>query len=687
MATKTRPLEARDLLRVQMADDPQISPDGSQIAWVHTWMDSARDSYRSAVCVSDVATGEVRRVSGDIGLNSHPRWSPDGQQLAFLATQPQDTVQAMPPQLCLVPARGGAASRLAEFKHGAGEPAWSPNGRFIACTTMVDPRRGLETFAPPKEADDLYERYNQDVLVVRRRNWKMDGFGYRGELRRAVVVVDVGGGTFDESSVAIEALALGAYDLHTPRWSPDGTQLAVVGNLDADADAVRRQFVYLVDLDAPSAPPRKLAGLEDIRHTQVAWSPDGRRIALSGHNDATLGHYGNQQLWTIDVDSGALICITAEHDCTLGHAAYTDVGRYAGDDGLLWLPNGRHVLALISQAGTVHLARIDVESGEIEIVTTGDFTVAAFSVDAAGERVAALIREALNPADIFQLDLQQPAPLVPRQVTAVNADWLAEIELSQPEKFQFRADDVTVDAWILPPVGRKPGQNCPVVLYTGGGPAGMRAANFLFEYQLLAAQGYALLFCNARGCQGYGQDFCTAILGAWGGHDFADNMRCLDEAVARFDFVDSDRVGMAGGSYGGYLVNWALGHTDRFRATVSDRSVFNRHSSYGTSDIGHLREFEFDNGPPWETGEHYRAQSPLSYIGAAATPTLVVHSAQDLRCAVEQGEQLYLALKRLGVPTKLIRFPNESHGLSRGGRPWHRIFRLQAYLDWFEEWL
>jgi dipeptidyl aminopeptidase/acylaminoacyl peptidase len=683
MTTETRrPLQPRDLLRVQMADDPQISPDGTRVAWVHTWMDAAANGYRSVICVTELATQTVHRLSDDAGLNTHPRWSPDGQRLAFLSTRPPGAEMAGPPQLCLVPMAGGAAQALTQLQHGVAEPVWSPDGARIACTTLHDPAVGL---APPaaEPEDDPYRRFNRDVLVARRRKWKMDGFGYLGDLRRAVVLVAAVG----KDTGAVTPVAAGEFDLHTPAWSPDGVRLAVVGNLDADADATRRQFVYLINVETPADGPRKLAGLEDVRHTRVAWSPDGARIALAGHDDPALGHYGNQQLWTIDVATGEKRCLTKDRDWTLGHAAYTDVGRYAGDDGLRWLPDGRHVLALVSRHGEVHVMRFDVMTGEAAAITAGDLTVAAFSVDRAGKTLAALVREALNPADIFLYALDEPNSAARRRITAVNQHWLDEIELAPPEKFQFDSDGVTVDAWVLPPVGRAPEGRYPAILYTGGGPAGMRAANFLFEYQLLAAQGYALVFCNARGCQGYGQDFCTAILGAWGGHDFADNMRCLDEAIGRFPFIDPERLGMAGGSYGGYLVNWALGHTDRLRAAVSDRSVFNRHSSYGTSDIGNLREFEFDGGPPWETGVRYRAQSPLSYIGAAKTPTLVVHSARDLRCAIEQGEQLYLALKRLGVPTEMVRFPDESHDLSRGGKPWHRVYRLQAYLDWFERWL
>ena len=698
MAMPTRTLIPQDLFQVQMVDDPQLSPDGKQVAWVQSWIEPATNDYRSVICLHAVDGDEIQRVTNALGLCTHPRWSPDGQRLAYLTTRPPGSHAPTPPQLCIVTPGQDDVRCVTDLRHGIAEPAWSPDGAYIAFTTLVDPAVGLAPAGSDQPTndqptDDLYQRFNADVLVARRRRWKSDGFGYLGDLRRAVAVADleVEDPASAQRQASVRLVAGGEFDLATPVWSPDGTQLAVVGNLDADADSTRSQRIYLLDPTPETpAPPRTLAGLEDIRQTQVAWSPDGTQVVVAGHDDPTLGHYGNQQLWIVDVASGVKRCITAQLDWTFAHAAYTDVGRYGGEEGVRWQPDGRHVLALVSRDGEVQVARVDVATGAATIVAAGGHddgsTIAAFTIDAGGTTLAALVREPLNPADIYLYDLTE-IEADARRMTAVNADWLDDVALAEPQKFQVEADGVTVDAWVLPPAGLTPGQQHPAILYTGGGPAGMRAANFLFEYQLLAAQGYALVFCNARGCQGYGEEFCTAILGTWGGHDYDDNMRCLDEACVRFDFIDPNRLGMAGGSYGGYLVNWALGHTDRFQAAVSDRSVFNRHSSFGTSDIGHLREFEFGNAPPWEQPERYLAQSPLSYIGSATTPTLVVHSAQDLRCAVEQGEQLYLALKQLGVPTELVRFPNESHGLSRGGRPWHRIFRLQAYLDWFETWL
>jgi dipeptidyl aminopeptidase/acylaminoacyl peptidase len=669
-----RLLTSRDLLRFSSADDPQLSPDSTHVAWVKTWMVSEENRYGSAIFVTSVESGKTKRLTFGRARATHPRWSPDGHYLAFLLTVNKK------PQLHVVPSQGGKPRSLTNVKGGVQEPAWSPDGRFIAFTTLIDVEKGLEPSTHETPADP-YTRFNQDVAVIKRQKWKADGVGIFGNERKHVAFVP-----FDKTknnSPKPILLTCGNFDLSNPVWSPDSRNIAAISNLHANADRVRKQYIYLVNPQKPLARPREVFGLEDIRDTGLSWSPDGKTLAVAGHDNPSVGHYGNQQLWLVSIKTGEGECITKTFDRTLGHTAYTDVGGYGGESGVRWLPDGSAVLALVSDKATVRLCRIDV-SGNILPLTPPEQIVSAFTLDATGKYAAFLASESLSPGDIYFLEL---ATGKIKNITNVNREVLRDLEFSPPIPFQFDADGVTIDAWLIPPPKRKKGKRYPAILYTGGGPGGMRCNNFMLEYQLLAAQGYSVIFCNARGCQGYGENFCTAILGGWGEADHADNMRCLEVALEQFDFIDVKRLGIAGGSYGGYLVNWAIGHTQKFRVAVSDRSVVNRYSSFGTSDIGYLREFEFGGGPPWETTSYYLKQSPLQHFANATTPTLVIHSALDYRCAVEQGEQVYLALKQLGVPTEFVRFPNESHGLSRGGRPWHRAYRLDKYLEWFKRWL
>ncbi len=690
-------LTSRDLLRFEMADDPQLSPDGTEAAWVRTWVDAAANRYRSEICLTTLDGGATRALTPGRGLEIQPRWSPDGRFIAFLAPpegQPSPSngaaeravsVVGKGMQLFVAAASGGEPRQLTALAGGVQAPVWSPDGSRLAFLSFVDPSRGLEALDEPLP-DTPYERFNRDVLIARRVDWKMDGTGYVGDYRRMAAWVPFEPSA-EPSPPPVTLLTCGEFDVAALAWSPDGATLAAVGSL-VEAIPSRRRAIFLLDPDAPAptAAPEPLFCLEDVRHSALAWSPDGSRLALYGHNDPTVGHYGNQQLWIVDAASGEGRCLTRHLDRTWANAVWTDVGRYGGGEGPYWSADGRHLFGLLSSDGAVRLCRVDSEDGRVDALTPPDTVVAAFTVDARGERAALLVWEALVPAALFTMGLdgeqQDLCPLLDP-----NEALLRSLQLSAPERFAFESGGETIEGWVIPPVHAETGERYPTILYHGGGPGGMRAGNFIFEYQLYAAQGYGVLYINTRGCQGYGEAFCTAILGDWGGADHADNMRGLDVACQRFAWIDPQRLLTAGGSYGGYQVNWILGHDHRFKAAVSDRSVFNRFSSYGTSDIGFLREFEFDDGPPWETPAAYLRQSPLTFLGEARTPTLVVHSALDLRCPIEQGEQLYLALKRLGVPTELVRFPNESHGLSRTGRPWHRVYRLDRYLEWFARWL
>lgn len=704
-AASTRRLTSRDLLRFQMADDPHVSPDGTQVAWVRTWMDPKENRYRSNIVVTTITNGATRQLTAGDGLDTHPRWSPDGRFVAYLATpgpRAADSANGSPaaalapavsvvgngPQLMVVVAEGGEPRRLTSLKGGVYEPVWSPDGRRLAFTTFVDPARGLESLGAGEPGeDDLYARFNRDVLIVRRLRWKADGAGFFGDYRRQVAWIP-----FDEdgSEPSPVLLTCGEFELVAPAWSPDGRRLAAVGNLRPDGEAVRSSFIYILDAEGQApVQPQELFGLQEMRSTDLSWSPDGTTIAVCGHNDPVIGHYGNQRLWLVSVADGSATCATEWLDRTLGdYSRNADMRRYGGADGPRWLPNGSGLLVLVNEAGTVQLTRLSLTENSATPLTEGDHAVVAFSTDARGETIVVLVGEDLNPGDLYRLEPQTGGPAALRRLTSVNGALLAELELSPSHRFQVQSGDVTIDAWMVPPVGYEPGRKYPIILYTGGGPGGMRASVFCHEFQLYAAHGYAVVHCNTRGNHGYGEAFSVATRGAWGDLDYEDNMACLRAACEQFDFVDPSRLAVAGGSYGGYSATWIISRHPEFKAAVVDRCLFNRYSFNGTSDIGFLLDqIEFDKQLPWERTESYIHRSPMQHIGGVRTPTLVVHSEQDHRCPVEQGEQLFMALKRLGVPTEFVRFPNETHDLSRSGRPWHRVYRLDRYLDWFARWL
>ena len=518
------------------------------------------------------------------------------------------------------------------------------------------------------------------MLRVTRVLWKSDALGLLGDYVRQIVLVPAEGGE-------VELLTEASNDLSAPTWSPDGRRLAVVGNLRDGGELERRQTVYLLDPTTTPATPEPLFTLEEMRASDLAFSPDGLRLAVCGHDDPQRGHYGFQKLWIVEVPSGEGRCVSAHFDVSFGdYSRNQDLRRSPGSDGPRWLPDGEALLLLANRRGTVHLERFDLGSGELVPLTSGDRVVSAFTVDVAGERAALRITDGTTPDEIFALELSRKDE--PRRLSGVNDALLEGLELSTPQRFVSTSGEVEVEGWIHLPPGLEEGEKVPAILYTGGGPGGMRANVFVHEFHLYAAHGYAVLNCNARGNYGYGEGFSDATRGAWGGLDYEDNMAFLRDTLEAHPELDGERLAVAGGSYGGFMASWIVARHPEFKAAVVDRTLFNRYAFSGTSDIGLLLDLvEFGGRYPWEAPQEYLEASPIHYVGGVQTPTLVVHSALDYRCPVDQGEQLYMALRVRGVPTELVRFPNETHELSRGGRPWHRIHRLECYLEWFERWL
>ena len=682
-----------------MVSDPQVSPDGTRVAWVKTWMDPEHDRYRSQIQLMDLSTRKTRRFLNVAFDHTHPRWSPDGQYIAFLGRSDEANSSSGPDravtilggaQLMVADATGESVQQLTGLVTGVGQPTWSPDGDRIAFTTWVDPVRGLEIAGSnPQKGENLYDVFNQDVLVVERTRYKADALGFVGNYRQQVAVTP-----FDPKAAGCDLspslLTLGDYDLTAPAWSPDGEQLVVAGNTRKDNEHQRCSYVYLIDPNVTEPQdPTEIFGLEEMRSSDLSWSPDGSEIVVAGHDDPELGHYGNQRLWLIDPEGRTGRCLTAHLDESFGdYSRNADLRGYGGDDSPRWFPDAKKMLVLINQSGSVHLHQISPKDASGETLTQGHQSIIGFSVDAKVTKAVVLMENDVEPGDLYLVDLKQSAPLMLERLTDVNRTLLDELCLTRPERFQVPSDDVMVDGWFIPPVNREPGKKYPLILYTGGGPGGMRASVFVHEFHLYAAHGYAVLHCNTRGNLGYGQDFSAAIRGAWGELDLKDNINCMRAAFERFDYIDPERLAVAGGSYGGFMATSIISEHPEFKAAVVDRCLFNRYSFNGTSDMGFLLDMvEFDKKHPWEAPMQYLKRSPLSHIADVKTPTLVIHSALDHRCPIGQGEQLFTTLRLLGVPTKLVRFPNENHDLSRGGRPWHRVFRLNHYLDWFGQWL
>ncbi|MDR7484815.1 MAG: S9 family peptidase [Armatimonadota bacterium] len=666
-----RRMTIEDLLSFRWITHVATSPDGRTIVYAQEVIEDLpradgppTPGYRSALWLVDAAGGTPRQFTTGEARDQSPVWSPDGTRVLFLSDRGAAPSDRRPPKhLWVIPVDGGEARRITQGEHGPSEAVWSPQGTQIAFTGK--PVR--------------VEQPSSDVRIITRMRHKFDGEGFWDGRYKHIFVVPSEGGPARQ-------VTTGDFDHRDPAWSPDGTHLALVANRNDDADYTNVADIWVLAL-AGGDLRRLTGGVGPV--FAPAWSPDGSMIAYLGHENACM-QASNVMLWVVPADgSGPPRCLTRHFDRSLVHHIISDMRAHPTAGRPVWSPDGRFVFVMVADGGTTQLAAVDVATGGVRLLTSGRREIYAESYDAARRRVAMAISDPATPGDLWVgevegLDEGRPVVVTERRLTAVNNALLDEVELAAPQRFAYLgADDWTIEGWVIPPVGYDPLRRYPTILAIHGGPHAAYGETFFHEFQVLAALGYAVVLTNPRGSQGYGQTFTAATHHDWGGKDFADIMAGLDAALARFPFLDPDRLGVEGGSYGGYMTTWAIGHTQRFKAAVTMRSIANCLSQWGTSDLAYFKGYWEFPGDPWDAPEFYWEKSPLAYVNRITTPLLILHSENDLRCPISEGEQLFAALKKQGKEVVFARFPDESHDLSRSGKPQHRVERLRLIVQWF----
>jgi dipeptidyl aminopeptidase/acylaminoacyl peptidase len=650
-----RPMVPEDLLRIRFVSDPQISPDGRRVAFVVTTLSDARDEYLSTIWIADPGGGPARPFTRGPRRDAVPRWAPDGRRLAFVSERERRAKG----QLYVMPADGGEPVRLTDQRHGVSSPAWSPDGTRLAFVSRVG---GWEE---PKDEEERERSRPPHVIEVLK--YKSNGTGFVHDRPAHVFVVGADGGPARQ-------LTDGHFEHQHPVWSPDGRRVAFVSARHPGRDEDNAADAWIVPAEGGAA--RRLTRTAG----PVSWpsiSPDGGTLAYLGH--ALPREVSRHvRVHAVPVAGGPPVCLTASLD--------RNCEPMTGAVGPQWLGTTGALLFQVEDEGDVPLHRVAATgAGSPERVVGGARQVTAFSVSADGARIAFVATDDVSPGEVFVCRSDGTGE---RQLTDLNREWKAEVALARPERFRFARAGFTIDGWVMPPATFEPGRRYPALLNIHGGPASQYGHRFFDEFQVYAGAGYAVVYVNPRGSRGYGEAFARAVVGDWGGADYADLMAGLDEALRRFPYLDPDRLGVMGGSYGGFMTSWIVGHTDRFRAACSERAVNALWSAFGTSDIGHaFVEAHAEGRPPWDDLKWYLERSPLSYARDIRTPLLIVHSEDDLRCPMEQAEQLFVALKKLRRPVRLVRFPGEDHELSRSGRPRHRLARFRVLLEWFAEHL
>ena len=649
-----RRITAEDLYNFKMVSDPHISPDGERVAFVVTHMDAEINGYLASIYVSSIDGSNLTRLTTARSRDTTPRWSPDGEHIAFQSNRSEKN------QIWLIRIDGGEPWKVTEFTTGTSGFSWSPDGTTLA---VVSKDREDEPETPEEPETDV-----KHITAIR---YKSDDEGFLDMKPRNIWLVR----PFDES-----ASLLTSSDVHDtdPVWSPTGDRIAFVTNRTENRHANSVSEIWTVTVESGREQP-VLSG-DDASFHSPSWSPDGALIAAVGHREAVAGGSPDSQVWLVAQSGDNERTITEEHGRSTGDSAMSDIFQ-GGESRPLWDPSSERLLFRSSDSGGTFIRRVSAEGGAVSTLHDGRFRVSGVSQSADGSKIAYIKASALDPGELFVADADGSNEL---QITEFNATFIGELALSDPEPFWVDSSDgVPVQGWVIKPPGFDPNVKYPMILEIHGGPHGMYAEAFMHEFQLLAARGYVVLYTNPRGSSGYGEEFTRDSHKRWGEADMPDVMAAVDYVVEQ-GYIDESRMGVTGGSYGGYMTLWVIGHTDRFAAAVTQRCVSNLYSFYGTSDIGWtFIDYEF-GGLPWENREHFMKYSPISYVENMTTPLLIIHSELDFRCPIEQGEQVFISLKRLGRDTEFVRFPDENHNLSRAGKPKHRIERLEHILRWFD---
>jgi dipeptidyl aminopeptidase/acylaminoacyl peptidase len=631
-----RGVTAEDYMNFEMANDPQISPDGTAVAYTVTTVDQKANRRMSRIWVSSLDGSRTAAETGETVSSTAPRWSPDGKYLAF--TSARDNGR---PQIWLLSMSGGEARRLTNLENGVSNIEWSPDSARLLCLTRT---------GPPASK-------NSDVRHYTHINYKFNDTGYFDDKRSHLVVVDA------KSGMAKQITDGNDWNDTDPHWSPDSTKIAFVSNRtgkefdnDHNSDvwvipAGGGTLVKISDHDGPDHNPR--------------WSPDGRRIAFLGAADEE----DQPQIYIAPAEGGKSTPVASGFDMLVGE--------------MMWAEHGKAIYFGSGVKGQTHVFRMDAATGAVKALTSGERNVHGFSLHDEDGRLAYLSNDFEHLDDVYVRDASGKE----QQVSHLNGDLWSKLTIAKVERIPYKAaDGWDIDGFLVKPVGWEAGKKYPMVLSIHGGPAGQYGVDWAQEFQVYAARGWAVFFCNPRGSTGYGRKFQRGVAHEWGGKAYTDIMTGVEEALKKNPWIDRDRLGVTGGSYGGFMTNWIVTQTNLFKAAVTLRSISNFISDDGTRDgaYGHARDF---GGDIFHNYDEYWKYSPLHYVQNVKTPTLVLHSDNDYRVPIEQGEQWFRALQHFHVTSEIVMFPRENHNLTRTGEPKHLVESMNWQCYWFDRFL
>jgi dipeptidyl aminopeptidase/acylaminoacyl peptidase len=685
--TSLRKMTIDDLWALNEIGSIALSPDGRRVAYVVHTDDKAKNETHSAIWLLHLdeqggAIGAPRQLTSGMKHDNGPVWSPDSRRLLFLSDREGGN------QLWLIDTDGGEASKLTSMLRGVSEAAWSPDSQWIAFTAMAagededDLLMGRKTLtADEKKQRDEEQRTR--LRTITRIFYRLDGRGIFDTFTHLFVMPAPLAGATSVDAATIRRLTTGDYGHGLPTWTPDSRHIGVLCNRNDDRDRTFVNDLWLIERDTTEA-QRLTDGSVEIQ--SFSWSADGQQAMLVAEKDLRIAGSCNTHLYLVAREGGELRDMSAAIDNYASVAAFCGFGA-AGTYRPQWSADGSRVYFLLTEQGCINVYRLDIATGEATRLTSGEHLTAYLAL-LPDERGLLLAQG--RPADLWDLYY---APLTAagvgpsERLTQLNDSLLSQLSLSEPQRIAYQGTNGDeIEGWVMLPVGAKPGVRYPLAVRIHGGPQSAYGVGMNPYHQFLAAQGFAVFYCNPHGSTGHGQDFMREVEGDWGGWDYQDIMLGVDECIAR-GIADPQRLAVSGYSYGGYMSMYIIGHTDRFKAAVPMAGIANLVSFIGTSDIGFWQAAQ-SHGYPWESerAPYYRERSPLTYANKVVTPTLFVHPENDLRCPIEQSEQFYITLKMMGrVPVQFVRAPGAWH--IGTAKPAQYVEYWKVMLDWFQKYV
>lgn len=649
------------LFTLQSVTAPTLAPNDKEAVFVRTNIDEKDNKYYASLFHIDLSTEEVTQWTFGKERVSQPQWSPDGKKIAFLSNRDEKN------QLYIMSRSGGEAQKLVDFPNGVSTFVWSPCSQKLWVQASLED--GTTFTEEPKKEDKLPQAY-----VVDRMKHKMDGVGGNGlrPQNRSAHIAEV---TLEGD---ITQFTEGNHDYVLNAVSHDGKKLMYGVNRTENQDFEFRLPLYVANI---ATKEEKVLVEADGHYGGAAFSFDDRYIAYVG-SDATYKNATHSKVYVYDTETETTTVLTEELDAPVGDYAVADLQQGVQAPAVVWTETNA-LYFQVSTMGDIRLYYATLE-GELYPASPENEHVYGYAIAKSGNEALLAVSNPTFPGELFAYDITTGER---KQLTHFNDEFLQEVTLSTPEAIVFKGkEDWDVHGWMMKPANYVEGEKYPLIVEVHGGPHTLYANSFFHEMQLLAAQGYGVLYINPRGSHGYSQAFVDAVRGDYGGGDFDDVMKATDYALATYDWIDETRIGLTGGSYGGFMTNWAVGHTNRFKAAVTQRSISNWISFFGVSDIGYYFT-DWQIGGDMLDVEKLWHHSPLKYAKNVETPLLILHSEKDFRCPIEQAEQFYITLKSMGKEVGFVRFPDCDHNLSRTGTPNLRIERLDQIVGWFEKYL